>query len=222
MRRISSFGLALAVALPACSAPISTRSSPAHPRVVEIFNTTDEYRLLEILPAANQALTAPTTFKGTLRPGETKVLYLYNGFTYRVRMRDTHRGGAALVSDIRVDENMRLSYAGDSLARVGEPTVEVGPARAVRSEDARDRVRLLHGEPDRLVQRRLESAVDARYVGQPFEVWTYFATGYKYVFLDEHRSGRYVLLTSSDPQEQGRPGWEERLPAEVVQDILRE
>jgi len=29
-------------------------------------------------------------------------------------------------------------------------------------------------------------------------------------------------LTSTDPEEQGRPDWQERLPLEAVQEILRE
>jgi hypothetical protein len=47
-------------------------------------------------------------------------------------------------------------------------------------------------------------------------------SGYKYVFLDEFRSGRYVLVHSTDPLEPGRPDWQTRLSRAAVQQILRE
>ncbi|MBA2564112.1 MAG: GWxTD domain-containing protein, partial [Gemmatimonadetes bacterium] len=81
----------------------------------------------------------------------------------------------------------------------------------------RGRVYLKHGKPDRKVERVLETGFSS-----PYEIWIYYGTGYKYVFLDEFRNRRYILLTSTDPEEQGRPDWQERVPAETVQDILRE
>jgi hypothetical protein len=56
----------------------------------------------------------------------------------------------------------------------------------------------------------------------PYEIWIYYTTGYKYVFLDEFRNRRYILLTTTDPEEEGRPDWQERLPVEAVQEIIRE
>ena len=81
----------------------------------------------------------------------------------------------------------------------------------------RGRIWLKNGRPDRRTERVLETGFSA-----PYEIWIYYDTGYKYVFLDEFRNRRYVLLTSTDPEEQGRPDWMERLPAAAVQEILRE
>jgi GWxTD domain-containing protein len=108
-----------------CSAPISTIRSPAHPRIVEVRNTTDEERLLLIEPTALQHLGTSTTFTGRLRPGETKILYLYDGFTYEFRLaasgeRDDVR------QDFRVASDMRFDYAGDSLVAEENPSIEVG------------------------------------------------------------------------------------------------
>lgn len=81
----------------------------------------------------------------------------------------------------------------------------------------RGRIYLKLGKPDRKVERFVESGFSA-----PYELWIYYDSGYKYVFLDEFRNRRYILLTSTDPQEQGRPDWQELLPPESVQEILRE
>jgi GWxTD domain-containing protein len=84
-------------------------------------------------------------------------------------------------------------------------------------ETPRGRIYLKNGKPDRRVERVLETGFSA-----PYEIWIYYPTGYKYVFLDEFRNRRYILLTSTDPEEQGRPDWQERLPIEAVQEIIRE
>jgi GWxTD domain-containing protein len=84
-------------------------------------------------------------------------------------------------------------------------------------ETPRGRIWLKYGRPDRRVERVLETGFSA-----PYEIWIFYDTGYKYVFLDEFRNRRYILLTSTDPEEQGRPDWQQRLPTEAVQEILRE
>ena len=84
-------------------------------------------------------------------------------------------------------------------------------------ETPRGRIYLKNGKPDRRIERVLETGFSA-----PYEVWVYYSTGYKYVFLDEFRNRRYILLTSTDPEEQGRPDWQSRLPVEAVQEIIRE
>ncbi|HEY7530049.1 MAG TPA: GWxTD domain-containing protein [Gemmatimonadota bacterium] len=84
-------------------------------------------------------------------------------------------------------------------------------------ETPRGRIYLKNGRPDRRVERVLETGFAA-----PYEIWIYYTTGYKYVFLDEFRNRRYILLTTTDPEEEGRPDWQERLPVEAVQEIIRE
>ncbi len=280
-----------------CSAPISTIRSPAHPRIVEVRNTTDEERLLEIEPAALQHLGTPTTFTGRLRPGETKILYLYDGFTYQFRLAAS-QGRDDVRQDFRVASDMRFDYAGDSLVVEENPSIEVGapvlvgsatyenateaqldglvrqldvllprPAVAVYAElplegkrafllrfwsehdptpgtpqneyrtqveerlafvesrfravaepgaaTPRGRIYLKYGKPDRVVARTLTTELT-----KPYEIWQYFSTGYMYVFLDELRSGRFALLTSTDPNEPGVPDWQERLPPEAAEEIL--
>ncbi len=288
------------MALVGCSAAISTLPSPAHPRVVEIRNDTDETRVLKIEPAAHQSLGYGTTFSGRLRPGEVKVFYLYDGFTYRFRVIDATGVVGEVRRELDVSRDLDLAYAGDSLVQEGAPSVEIGrptvlfsesydgytearldsvfamleplmgrdagavyrgldteakrefllalwarrdptpgtPANEFRDEvegrlatveaefrspaergpaTPRGRIWLRHGKPDRRVIRRLESGFAA-----PYEIWVYDRTGYSYVFLDELRNGRYVLLTGSDPQEAGRPNWDASLPEEAVGEILRE
>jgi GWxTD domain-containing protein len=107
----------------------------------------------------------------------------------------------------RREVDVRLAYIQSSF---GSPTQE-------GYETPRGRIHLKNGKPDRKVERVLESGFSA-----PYEIWIYYTTGYKYVFLDEFRNRRYILLTSTDPEEQGRPDWQERLPLEAVQEILRE
>lgn len=288
----------LVLSLGACSAPISTIRSPAHPRVVELHNTTNETLVLEIEPAAFQNLGAPTTFTGRLRAGETKILYLYSGFTYRFRLVDASGESDEVRQDFRVASDLQLAYEGDSLVAEGNPTIEVGEVVLVGSltyddateaqlddlvrrldgllppgarseyrtlppegkrqfvlrfwasrdptpgtpenefreeiearlaviesrfrmgaemgaETPRGRIYLKYGKPDRLIARTL-----ATELAKPYEVWQYFSTGYTYVFLDELRSGRFVLLTSTDPNDPGLPDWSERIPAEAAEEIL--
>lgn len=120
---------ALAVAA-ACSAPISTIRSPYHLRIVEVRNTSDETRTLLIEPSADQHLGAATTFTGILTPGEVKVLYLYHGFEYHFRLVDPKHHAQVVETTVKVDRDLGLALAGDSLAvdaigiqvRLGAPT----------------------------------------------------------------------------------------------------
>jgi hypothetical protein len=232
--RIPAAG-ALTLALAGCAAPISTLPSPVHPRTIELRNDTDEPRLLFIEPTDPTLQGATFTFTGVLRPGEVKVLYLYHGYTYRFRIVDSGAPGAALDEDVQVDEDLALAYGGNALTReamAGEP----GEPRVLASQraealDARETARRRLGEPDLRVARTLDPGLDqddrsgrsAEASFQlPYEVWTYLDAGYKYVFLDEFRSGRYVLVHSTDPLEPGRPDWQTRLSQAAVQQILRE
>jgi hypothetical protein len=232
--RLAGSGI-LAAALAACAAPISTLPSPVHPRTIELRNDTDEYRLLFIEPTDPTLQGATFTFTGVLRPGEVKVLYLYHGYTYRFRIVDSDSPLSQLDEDVRVDEDLELAYGGDVLTReamTGEP----GEARVLASQgpgalDARESVRARLGEPDLRAARTLDPELEDGNFSQrsaetsfqlPYEVWTYLGSGYKYVFLDEFRSGRYVLVHSTDPEEPGRPDWQQRLSETAVQQILRE
>jgi GWxTD domain-containing protein len=266
--------------------------------VVELRNTTNQVRTLRIEPTAHQRLGAATTFTGRLGPGETKVLYLYDGFVYRFRLAGASGDGGEVSQDIRVASDVELAYGGDSLTAARTPRIEVGepvlvgaesyeglsepqldrafreldvlmsPAArseyaaltvdgkrafllrfwaardptpgtpknefrdevdarlaAIRSrfstggepgiETARGRIYLEYGKPDRVVARTLTS-----WLANPYEVWQYFSTGYSYVFLDELRTGRFVLLTSTDPSEPGKPNWRERIPDEAAEELL--
>lgn len=219
--RLLLCGLAAACVLPGCSAPISTLRSPAHPRSVAIENTTPRELRLEVLPVEDGRLRAPTTFRGALRPGERKILYLYDGFTYRLLCRERN-GDGERETRVAVDSDLHFAVASDSIVASAQPDIVVGEARTPGFRDERDRIRQLHGEPGTRLVRSIESSVEGRYVGQPYEIWIYFDTGYRYLFLDEYRSGRYTLLTSSDPQEPGRADWQERFPDEVVEELLRQ
>lgn len=109
----------------ACAAPISTQRSPMHLRIVELHNETGTDWLLAIEPTADQHLGAATTFTGRLRPGETKVLYLYHGFRYRVDVLE--EDGDPVTSGVYVvDRDMGLVFAGDSLRSTAELVVELG------------------------------------------------------------------------------------------------
>ncbi|HEY7529182.1 MAG TPA: hypothetical protein VIC56_00735 [Gemmatimonadota bacterium] len=232
--RIPAAG-ALALALAGCAAPISTLPSPVHPRTIELRNDTDEPRLLFIEPTDPSLQGATFTFTGVLRPGEVKVLYLYHGYTYRFRIVDSRSPGAELDQDVQVDEDLALAYEGDALTREamagapGEPRVLA--LQRAEALDAREVVRARLGEPDLRVARTLDPELEDGDFSQrtaetafqlPYEVWTYLGSGYKYVFLDEFRSGRYVLVHSSDPQEPARPDWQARLSEAAVAQILRE
>jgi hypothetical protein len=56
----------------------------------------------------------------------------------------------------------------------------------------------------------------------PYEIWIYYSTGYRYFFMDQFRNGRYILLTSTDPEVQGLPDWEGRVTPEAAQEYVRE
>jgi GWxTD domain-containing protein len=289
--------IGFAAVLCACNAPISTIRSPAHPRVIELRNTTDEMRMILIEPATFEHLGGSTTFTGRLRPGETKILYLYDGFTYRFRLVDLSGSRDDVRQEFKVASDLHIAYAGDSLVADENPSIEVGepvlvssPAydgateaqldalferldpllpRTARAEYAtlpleekraflvrfwadrdptpgtleneyrseverrltyaeshfhsagepgaetpRGRIYLRYGKPDRVVARTLSTESS-----RPYEIWEYFSSAYTYVFLDELRSGRYTLLTSTDPNEPGLPDWSERLPAEAAEEL---
>ncbi len=118
--------------LVACNGPISTMRSPYHLRVMEVRNTTGLPEILTIEPMADQRLSAATTFRGMLRPGEVKTLYLYHGFTYRVRLLDTKAPNRIVAtSEYDLERDLALTFAGDSLVadaglmvRLGEPTIQ--------------------------------------------------------------------------------------------------
>jgi GWxTD domain-containing protein len=76
---------------------------------------------------------------------------------------------------------------------------------------------LKNGRPDKRLRRQMEAGFSA-----PYEIWIYYATGYRYMFLDEFRNGRYILLTSTDPEVQGLPDWEQRVTPEAAQEFVRE
>lgn len=109
----------------ACSAPISTMRSPMHLRVVELFNETGADWIVTIEPAAGQHLGAATTFTGRLRPGETKTLYLYHGFRYRVDVLE-EEGDPVTSGVYTVDRDMGLVFGGDSLRQAIRLTAELG------------------------------------------------------------------------------------------------
>jgi GWxTD domain-containing protein len=286
-----------AALLGACNAPISTIRSPAHPRIIELRNTTDEMRMILIEPAAFQHLGGSTTFTGRLRPGETKILYLYDGYTYRFRLVDVSGARHDVRQEFRVASDMQMAYAGDSLVAETNPAVQVGepvlvssaayegatetqldalvrrldvflapaalsdyaalpvegkraflvrfwadrdptpgtPENEFRTEvearltyvenrfrsaaeggaaTPRGRIYLKYGKPDRMLARTMSTESSP-----PYEIWEYFTNGYSFVFLDELRSGRYRLLTSTDPNEPGLPDWRERLPAEAAEEL---
>ncbi|MFN2433304.1 MAG: GWxTD domain-containing protein, partial [Gemmatimonadota bacterium] len=110
-------------------------------------------------------------------------------------------------NEYQAEVNARLAEVEDSFSTGTDPG----------HRTPRGRIWLRCGKPDRRIERVLETGFSA-----PYEVWIYYDTGYKYVFLDEFRNRRYILLTSTDPEEQGRPDWQERLPSEAVLEILRE
>lgn len=103
------------LALAACAAPISTMHSPYHLRTVEVRNATGQPRILKIEPAASQHLGAATTFTGLLRPGEVKPLYLYHGVEYDFRILDAPGYQQLTQRALRVDRDLAVEFAGDSL-----------------------------------------------------------------------------------------------------------
>ena len=131
----------------ACNAPVSTVRSPYHLRVVEVRNTTESRQTLLIAPTESQHLGAATTFTGELRPGEVKVLYLYHGFEYKFEIVEGPSDAAA--TTVKVDRDMGLAFAGDSIiqdvvltARLGEPTTTFADSMmsvdpfGIRADDA--------------------------------------------------------------------------------------
>jgi hypothetical protein len=96
-----------------------------HLRIVELHNDTGADWILAIEPTADQHLGAATTFTGRLRPGETKTLYLYHGFRYRVDVLEMD--GDPVASGVyEVDRDMGLVFAGDSLHRTARLAIEIG------------------------------------------------------------------------------------------------
>lgn len=106
----------LALALVACTGPISTMRSPYHLRTVEVRNATDQPKVLKIEPTASQHLGAATTFTGVLRPGEVKSLYLYHGFEYDFRVLEAPGFDQLTHRTVQVDRDFGLVFTGDSLA----------------------------------------------------------------------------------------------------------
>ncbi|HET9581857.1 MAG TPA: hypothetical protein VFP76_03495 [Gemmatimonadota bacterium] len=118
-----------------CAAPISTQRSPMHLRIVELRNDTGTDWILTIEPTADQHLGAATTFTGRLRPGETKTLYLYHGFRYRVDVLQDD-GDSRASAEYEVDRDMELVFAGDSLHQASRLAVELGEPTTTFSDSA--------------------------------------------------------------------------------------
>ncbi len=76
---------------------------------------------------------------------------------------------------------------------------------------------LKNGRPDKRLRRQMESGYSV-----PYEIWIYYSTGYRYFFIDQFRNGRYIMLTSTDPEVQGLPDWEGRVTPEAAQEYVRE
>lgn len=76
---------------------------------------------------------------------------------------------------------------------------------------------LKNGRPDKRLRRQMESGFSV-----PYEIWIYYSTGYRYLFMDQFRNGRYILLTSTDPEVQGLPDWEDRVTPEAAEEYVRE
>ena len=96
-----------------------------HLRTVELHNDTQADWVLTIEPTADQHLGAATTFTGRLRPGETKTLYLYHGFRYRVDVLEED-GDPVTSGTYEVDRDMGLVFAGDSLHRTTRLVIQIG------------------------------------------------------------------------------------------------
>lgn len=104
--------------------------SPYHLRVIEVRNTTDAPHALTIEPTGDRQLGAATTFTGLLQPGETKTLYLYHGFDYRFEILDAAGRTGLAETEVKVDRDLMLAYAGDSISvdliglqiQLGEPS----------------------------------------------------------------------------------------------------
>ena len=120
----------LLLAVLGCAGPISTMRSPYHLRTVEVRNATDSVQTLKIEPTSGQHLGASTTFTGVLEPGEVKVLYLYHGLEYDVRILDAPGWTEVTRTTLEVRQDMALAFRGDSLLQdlqlkvdLGEPTM---------------------------------------------------------------------------------------------------
>ncbi|PID29537.1 MAG: hypothetical protein CR982_02405 [Candidatus Cloacimonadota bacterium] len=69
----------------------------------------------------------------------------------------------------------------------------------------RGRILIKYGKPDRKDISSLSG--DKR----DHEIWEYFNTGFKYVFLDKHGNGRYKLIHSDNPNEISDENWKSKL-----------
>lgn len=87
----------------------------------------------------------------------------------------------------------RMEYADDQYSS----GFEVG------SESDRGRIYILEGSPE---ERQIVPA-DIKF--PPNEIWVYWRTGYKYIFADIHRNGKFELIYSNDPDERNHPSWED-------------
>lgn len=111
--------------------------SPMHLRVVDLFNETQSDWIVTIEPVADQHLGAATTFTGRLRPGETKTLFLYHGFRYRVDVLE--RQGEPVTSGVyHVDRDMGLVFSGDSLRQAVRLTAELGKPTTTFADSLND------------------------------------------------------------------------------------
>ena len=123
---LRGIGLAALLTGLACAGPISTMRSPYHLRTVEVHNATDSLRTLKIEPTTGQHLGAATTFTGVLEPGEIKVLYLYHGLEYDIRILDGPGWNEVTRTTVDVRQDIALAFRGDSLRQDVQLTVEFG------------------------------------------------------------------------------------------------
>lgn len=78
------------------------------------------------------------------------------------------------------------------------------------------RIHIRMGEPVEVL-RRAQVGLAA-----PYQVWRYSgAREWWYVFVDRTNFGSYELVASSDPKEPTRPGWENQIGPEALNDIGR-
>ena len=72
----------------------------------------------------------------------------------------------------------------------------------VGSESDRGKIYIREGKPAEL------QIIPADIKFPPNEIWIYWRTGYKYIFADIHRNGKFELIYTNDPEERNHPTWE--------------
>lgn len=78
------------------------------------------------------------------------------------------------------------------------------------------RILIRSGDPTEVLRR---SGIG---LAPPYQVWRYSgAREYYYIFVDRTNFGSYELVTSNDPKEPTRPGWEAQVGSDALNDIGR-